>query len=77
MAYYRPDEDPYRIRTTDVLSLDDFKASAEIWDINHRNVKSGQRHPLTINPFDVVVICVDIGNERNLESVTKVMMLCS
>lgn len=27
-------------------------------------------------PFDVAVICVDIGNERNLKSVAKVMTHC-
>lgn len=67
--------DPFRVKLTGVLSVDDYKARTEIWDIAHRNVKSGQPHPLTMTTFDAVVICVDIGDERNLKSVAKVMIL--
>jgi hypothetical protein len=57
------------------LSVDNYKARTEIWDIAHQNVKRGQAHPLEMASFDVVVICVDIGDERNLKSVAKVRML--
>lgn len=72
---YRPDVDPFRVKLTGVLSVDNYKARTEVWDIAHRNVRKGQAHPLTMAPFDVVVICVDIGNERNLRSVAKVIFL--
>ncbi|KAI7782296.1 hypothetical protein LA080_013702 [Diaporthe eres] len=68
---YRPDVDPFRVKLTGVLSVDNYKARAEIWDIAHRNVKNGQAHPLSMASFDLVVICVDIGDERNLKSVAK------
>lgn len=67
--------DAFRVKLTGVLSVDDYKARAEIWDIAHRNVKNGQTHPLAMESFDVVVICVDIGDERTLKSVAKVIML--
>lgn len=69
--------DSFRVKITGVLSVDDYKARTEIWDIAHRNVKNGQEHPLSMVSFDVVVICVDIGDERNLKSVAKVMILDS
>lgn len=67
--------DPYRVKLTGVLTIDDYKARTEVWDIAHRNVQSGQVHPLAMTSFDVVVICVDIGDERNLKSVAKVTIL--
>ncbi|POS79949.1 hypothetical protein DHEL01_v201657 [Diaporthe helianthi] len=70
-AIYRPDMESFRVKLTGVLSVDNYKARTEVWDITHRNVKKDQAHPLTMAPFDVVVICVDIGNERNLKSVAK------
>lgn len=69
--------DPFRVKLTGVLTVDDYKARAEIWDIAHQNVNSGQAHPLAMTSFDVVVICVDIGDERNLKSVAKVLILDS
>lgn len=69
--------DPFRVKLTGVLTVDDYKARTEIWDIAHQNVTSGQAHPLSMTSFDVVVICVDIGDERNLKSVAKVPILDS
>jgi hypothetical protein len=71
---YRPDMDPFRVKLIGALSVDGYKARAEIWDIAHQNWKGprGQEHPLATASFDVVVICVDIGDERNLKSVARV-----
>lgn len=55
------------------MTVDDFKARTEVWNVAHRNIKEGQPYPLTMVNFDAVVICVDIGDERNLKSVAKVM----
>ncbi|KKY32629.1 putative ras family gtp-binding protein rho1p [Diaporthe ampelina] len=68
---YRPDVDSFRVKLTGVFTVDNYKARTEIWDIAHRNVKNGQVHPLSMASFDVVVVCVDIGDQRNLKSVAK------
>lgn len=65
------------VKLTGVLTVDDYKARTEIWDIAHQNVKNDQKHPLSMTSFDVVIICVDIGDERNLKSVAKVTILDS
>lgn len=75
MSAYRPDVDPFCVKLTGALTIDDYKARTEIWDIAHQNVACGQAHPLSMTSFDVVIICVDIGDERNLKSVAKVLIL--
>lgn len=61
------------MQLTGALSVDNFTASMDIFDIVHQNVIAGKTHPLVLKQYDVVIICVDIGDQRNLESVAKVM----
>lgn len=63
------------MQLTGPLIVDNFTARADIWDIAHRNVQTGQKHPLSMAKYDVVVICFDIADQRNLESVAKVITL--
>ncbi|KAL1883942.1 hypothetical protein Daus18300_000050 [Diaporthe australafricana] len=68
---HQPDVNTFSIQLTGLLTVDNFTTRMEIVDIVHQNVHAGNVHPLSLKKYDVVIICVDIGNQRNLESVTK------
>ncbi|KAI3394552.1 hypothetical protein diail_2543 [Diaporthe ilicicola] len=70
-GYWQPDVTSYRVQHTGPVSVEGFIARADIYDIAHQNVLSGQKHPLSITDYVVAVLCVDVTDQRNLESVAK------